>query len=311
MTIKTFVKTQISLLALCLAAASHSAFAAETVSAKLRQNLEIMQDILQKSLEQGPNADIGRIQHSYLAGQGVLFQTSSNGGFGHFFPVAPMAPMAPIAGASAEEMAAVARNINVDVQVNTQFDEEAFADLADQAEEMADAFSEQQEQMRDQLRDLREQKRDLERELRDVEREKRDIEFSQKVGKLDAEQQKTLKALSERQASLKKQVDDMQKKYAAQELEVQKKRAEQQKIAEQRQQALVTRVGTNFAATLCDYGASLRELKDNEFVSLQLSSHGRDNRDTYWVFKKSDINQCVSGKINASALLKKANAYQY
>lgn len=314
MTINNLKKPSLTVLAICLFGGLHNAQAADAVSPKLRQNLEIMQDILQKSLEQGRESAIGRIEHSYVAGQGVLFQTSSNRGFEHFFPVAPIAPMAPLAGVNAAEMAEFAQNaadLAVDVQMNVQFDEEAFADMSEQAEAAAEAMSEQQEQMRDQLRDLREQKRDLERELRDVERDKRDIEFSQKVGKLDTDQQKSLKALNERHATLKKQVDEMQKKYAVQEQEVQKKRIEQQKIAEQRQQELVARVGTNFAATLCDYGASLRELKDSEFVSLQLSTHGRDRQDIYWVFKKTDINQCVSGKMNASALLKKANYYQY
>ena len=317
MTIKTLVKPHLTLLTLCVLGCFQQAHAADAVSPKLRQNLEIMQDILQKSLEQGRDSAIGRIEHSYVAGQGVLFQTSSNRGFDHFFPVAPiapMAPMAPVAGVNAAEMAELAQNaqdIAVDVQMNMQFDEEAFAEMSEQAEAAAEAMSEQQERMRDQLRDLREQKRDLERDLRDVEREKRDIEFSQKVGKLDAEQQKSLKALNERHASLKKQVDEMQKKYAVQEQEVQKKRLEQQKVAQQRQQELVARVGTNFATTLCDYGASLRELKDSEFVSLQLSTHGHDSQDIYWVFNKTDINQCVSGKINANTLLKKANYYQY
>ncbi len=318
MKIKTLAKPHLALLTIGLLSNWQPALAADAVSPKLRQNLEIMQDILQKSLEQGRESAIGRIEHSYVAGQGVLFQTSSNRGFGHFFPVAPLAPMAPIAGVNPAEMAELAQhaeNVAVDVQMNMQWDEEAFADMSEQAEAAAEAaaeaVSEQQEQMRDQLRNLREQKRDLERDLRDVEREKRDIEFTQKVGKLDAEQQKSLKALNEKQASLQKQVDEMQKKYAAQEQEVQKKRLEQQKIAEQKHQELVARVGSNFASTLCDYGASLRELKDSEFVSLQLSTRGRNSQDIYWVFKKTDINQCVSGKINASALLKKANYYLY
>lgn len=305
---KTLAKPQLTLLALCLLGSWHVANAAEAINPKLRQNLEIMQDILEKSLGEGRDSAISRIEHSYIAGQGVLFETSSNRGFGHFFPVAPLPPLP---GVNPAKLAKDAQNIAVDVQMNMELDEEAIAELTEHAEAMAEAMTEQQDQLRDQLRDLREQKRDLERDLRDVEREKRDIEFSQKVGKLDAEQQKTLKALDERHAGLKKQVDEIQKKYSAMEFEVQKKRAEQQKIAQQQQQELVTRLGNNFAVTLCDYGASLRDLKDTEFVSLQLSSHGRDNQDIYWVFKKADINQCVTGKISASALLKKANTYQY
>ena len=84
------------------------------------------------------------------------------------------------------------------------------------------------------------------------------------------------------------------------EQEYQKKRAEQAKIAAEKQKELIATISVNFATTLCDYGASLRELKDNEFVSLQLSnSHGRNSQDIYWVFKKSDINQCVTGKLNS------------
>ena len=91
-----------------------------------------------------------------------------------------------------------------------------------------------------------------------------------------------------------------------------KQKAEQEKLAKQRQTELVTKVGQVFSATLCDYGASLRDLKEQEFVSFQLSLSGRDNaRDHYWVVKKSDINQCVTGKIDAPALLKKASYYQY
>ena len=96
------------------------------------------------------------------------------------------------------------------------------------------------------------------------------------------------------------------------EQEYQKKRAEQAKIAAEKQKELIAVISVNFANTLCDYGASLRELKDNEFVSLQLSnSRGRDQQDIYWVFKKSDINQCVTGKLTAESLLKKADYYQY
>ena len=85
-------------------------------------------------------------------------------------------------------------------------------------------------------------------------------------------------------------------------------------LAEQQKQtaAMVKTVGEKFSQVLCDYGASLREIKDSEFVSLQLeTAQGRDGKDIYWVFKKSDINQCVSGKLKAETLLKKADYYQY
>ncbi len=298
---------------LTLSAGGH---AATQVSDKLKQNLEIMQDILQKSMEQsGHTAGVGRIELSYLAGQGVLFQTRTSGGFGHFFAMAPLAPMAPAAPISPPDMAAISDHANAVAKAaiaGHAIDDEQLQELQEQAELAAEQMMEQHERMREQSRELREQKRDLERDLRDVQREKRDLEFSAKFGKLDAEQRKQVQQLTAKETELASKVKEMQQKYDAAEQEMLKKRQEQAKIAQQKQTELIAQVGSKFAATLCDYGASLRELKDNEFVSLQLSTDGgRESKDIYWVFKKSDINQCISGKVGAEALLKKADYYQY
>ncbi len=305
-----------SVAAAVLLTLSTGGHAATQVSDKLKQNLEIMRDILQKSMEQsGRSSGVGRIDLSYLAGQGVLFQTRTSGGFGHFFAVAPVAPIPPVAPISAPDLQAITDQASAVAQAalaGGAIDEERLQELQEQAELAAEQMMEQHERMRDQSRELREQKRDLERDLRDIQREKRDVEFSGKVGKLDAEQQKQLTQLTAKEAALAKQVKEMQQKYDAAEQEMLKKRQEQAKIAQQKQIELIAQVGSKFAATLCDYGASLRELKDSEFVSLQLSTDGgRDSRDIYWVFKKSDINQCISGKLGAESLLKKADYYQY
>lgn len=298
--------------ALLLSSASQ---AATQVSPKLKQNLEIMRNILQTSLEQGQHSSVGRISHSYLAGQGALFRTSTRGQFGHYFAMAPMppaAPMPPIDHAALAAFSAQASAAANTAMAGGHISEADIEDIAEQAEAQVEQMMEQQEQMQDQMRDLREQSRDLERELRDVEREKRDIEFARKVGKEDAEQQKQLSQLNTKNAQLQKRLAEMKQKYATWEQEFQQKRAEQAKVAAQKQAELITSISVNFANTLCDYGASLREIKDDEFVSLQLeTSQGRDNKDIYWVFKKSDINQCVSGKLKADTLLKKADYYQY
>ncbi len=293
----------------CLAQTSNST--GNTVDPKLRQNLDILQGILQKSLASEKNQGIGRLEHHYILGQGVFFKASAQRGYSHFLALPPLPPQAGMNEAELAEIVADAHAIAADVRVEMQFDEETFADMSEQADSLAEIAAEQQQQMREQLRDLREQKRDLERDLRDVEREKTDIEFSQKVSKLPAEQQQQLKVLNERQASLQKQITDISNKFNAKDNELKQKRAEQQKAAEQQQQALISQVGSQLAATLCDFGASLRELKEQEFVALQLSTRGREGQDFYWVINKSDINQCVSGKINATTLLKKAAFYRY
>ncbi|WP_127020057.1 hypothetical protein [Rheinheimera mangrovi] len=305
--------SKVSLLA-GLIIASNS-FAATEVNAKLGQNLKIMQDILQSSLGGEEHSSIGRIQHSYLIGQGVAFRVDSNSGWLRHFVMPPMPPMPPVApvapGAAVAVSANVANSISISENGNSfsfSFDEEAMEEMAEAAEAMA----EQQQDQSEKLRDLREERRDIERDLRDYEREKRDIEFSSKVSKLDADQQKKLKEINQKSEQLKIQLTQLQKNLTEQEQEYNKKRAEQQKLAAQRQTELVAKVGQVFSNTLCDYGASLRDLKEQEFVSFQLSLSGRNNaKDHYWVVKKSDINQCVTGKIDAPALLKKASYYQY
>ncbi|MCT6698760.1 hypothetical protein [Rheinheimera sp. 4Y26] len=294
---------------------SGNSLAATEVSPKLKQNLEIMRNILQTSLEQSQNTNVSRISHSYLAGQGVLFRTSTRGQFGHYFAMAPMPPAAPMPPIDQAAIAAISARASAAANAalaGGHISESDIEDIAEQAEAQAEQMMEQQEQMQDQMRELREQSRDLERELRDIEREKRDIEFARKVGKEDAEQQKQLNQLNSKNTELQKRLADIKQKYAAWEQDFQKKRAEQAKLAAQKQAELITNISVNFANTLCDYGASLREIKDSEFVSLQLeTSQGRDSKDIYWVFKKSDINQCVSGKLKAETLLKKADYYQY
>lgn len=303
--------SKVSLLAGLIMASN--GFAATEVNAKLGQNLKIMQDILQSSLGGEEHSSIGRIQHSYLMGQGVAFRVDSNSGWLRHFVMPPMPPV-PAMPAAAVGGTTVVVSTNVDNPVSTSnsfsfsFDEEAMEEMA----EAAEALAEQQQDQSEKLRDLREERRDIERDLRDYEREKRDIEFSSKVGKLDDEQQKKLKELSQKSEQLKSQLAQLQKTLTVQEQEYNKKRAEQQKQAAQRQAELVAKVGQVFSSTLCDYGASLRDLKEQEFVSFQLSLSGRDQaKDHYWVVKKADINQCVTGKIDAQSLLKKATYYQY
>lgn len=303
--------SKVSLLAGLIIASN--GFAATEVKAKLGQNLKIMQDILQSSLGGEDHSSIGRIKHSYLMGQGVAFRVDSNSGWLRHFVMPPMPPV-PAMPAAAVGGTTVVVSTNVDNPVSTSnsfsfsFDEEAMEEMA----EAAEALAEQQQDQNEKLRDLREERRDIERDLRDYEREKRDIEFSSKVGKLDDEQQKKLKELSQKSEQLKSQLAQLQKTLTVQEQEYNTKRAEQQKLAAQRQAELVAKVGQVFSNTLCDYGASLRDLKEQEFVSFQLSLSGRGNaKDHYWVVKKADINQCVTGKIDAQSLLKKASYYQY
>ena len=289
---------------------STTSLANTPVNEKLRNNLEIMRDILQKSLDQQEHtANLGRVELSYLAGQGVLFRTQSGGGYSFVFDMdngnVPLPPLSPM-----PDMAALQSAVKTGM-ADQKLDETEIEAFQQQAEQAVELLMEQQETLREQNRELRDQTRDLARELRDVQREKRDLEFSQKVGSKDTNLQKRLNELTAKEQELQQKVTKLEQQYAQAEQALQKKRQEQHKMAQQKQNELIARIGYSFASTLCDYGASLRELKEQEFVGLQLEMPGsRKQGDIYWLLSKAEVNQCISGKINAEALLKKARYYR-
>lgn len=266
---------------------------AAEVSPALKKNADILQTILQTAFKDNESSRLSSLQYSYLSGQGLLFQASSGGR--HVFqfrnvgiPAAPVAPTAPLPGTEFE------------------FDSIDIERITEAAQEMA-------EQMQDQHRQtyrIAEKQRTIERELRDVERDKRDIEFNKNLTKLDKEQQQELQTLQQKTKLLQEKLAEVSK-----EAELSRKQLEQQRakqLAEQQQQtaAMVKTVGEKFSQVLCDYGASLRDMPDNEYVTLQVNNRGSEGR-YYWVVKKADINQCMTGKIKAKDLLAKTNSYQF
>lgn len=266
---------------------------AAEVSPALKKNADILQTILQTAFKDNESSRLSSLQYSYLSGQGLLFQASSGGR--HVFqfrnvsiPAAPVAPTAPLPGTEFE------------------FDSIDIERITEAAQEMA-------EQMQDQHRQtyrIAEKQRTIERELRDVERDKRDIEFNKNLTKLDKEQQQELQTLQQKTKLLQEKLAEVSK-----EAELSRKQLEQQRakqLAEQEQQtaAMVKTVGEKFSQVLCDYGASLRDMPDNEYVTLQVNNRGSEGR-YYWVVKKADINQCMTGKIKAKDLLAKTNSYQF
>tara|TARA_B110000444_G_C18784521_1_gene569188 strand:+ start:609 stop:1028 length:420 start_codon:yes stop_codon:yes gene_type:complete len=67
---------------------------------------------------------------------------------------------------------------------------------------------------------------------------------------------------------------------------------------------------------MCDYGSTLRELPDDERVSIILTglgAQGEDQRraDKIHVFNKADLQECQSGDISLTALRERSNQYSY
>lgn len=282
-------------IAACAAVISLSPLNAAEVSPALNKNADILQTIMHTAFKDSEQARLSSLQYSYLSGQGLLFQANSGGRHVFHFrnmtvPAAPAAPLPPMPGAEFE----------------FEFDTNDIEQMAEAAEEMA----EQMQNQHHQAYRIAEKQRAIERELREAEREKRDIEFNKSLTTLDKEQQQELQMLQQKAKLLQEKLAEVSKEAGLSRKQLEQQRAKQ--LAEQQQQtaAMVKTVGDKFSQVLCDYGASLRDLPDNEYVTLQINSRGSDGR-YYWVIKKADINQCMSGKIKAKELLAKANSYQF
>ena len=288
------------LVAACAAIIGHSPLLAAEVSPALKKNADILQTILHTAFKDSEQARLSSLQYSYFTGQGLVFQANSGGRqvFKFNRMLAPVAPVPPAPPAPPMP--------DSDFDIEFEFD-------TNDAEEMAEAAANMAEQMHEQHRQsyrIFEKQRAIERELRDAEREQRDIEFSQSLSKLDSEQQQELKMLQQKTKLLQEKLAEVAKEAGLSRKQLEEQRAKQ--LAEQQQQttAMLKVVSEKFSQVLCDYGASLRDMPDNEYVSLQVSNRGSEGR-YYWVVKKADINQCMTGKIKAKDLQAKTTSYQF
>lgn len=102
-----------------------------------------------------------------------------------------------------------------------------------------------------------------------------------------------------------------------------KKAAELQARSEQAQKEYAVRLEQDIEAfevklfaTLCTYGATLRELPNNESVSIILEDLGDETErskqsDKVHVVAKADLLKCQSGEMNAVSLLAESTTYSY
>ncbi|MDX3773234.1 hypothetical protein QE250_03800 [Chromatiaceae bacterium AAb-1] len=272
--------------------------AAEAINPALNKNAEILRTILQTALKDDQTIGLSQLNYSYLAGQGILFQATLSGFRSRIITNQYRLPAAMPAP----------EPINTEVgSFSFSFNTGDIEALAEQAAE----FAEQQQEKYAELRKMQQQRRDLERDLRDLERDKRNIEFNRKLTDLSKEQQQELQQLTQKTQQLTQQLENLTKAADTAKAAFEKKQAAEAAETARQTAAQISKTGEQFAVLLCDYGASLRELPDNEYVSLQLSTSSRSAEKYYWVVKKSDINQCITGKINAKALQAKTRHYQF
>ena len=150
----------------------------------------------------------------------------------------------------------------------------------DAIEEMTDMIRDRQESIRDHQRELRE----LQRRLRNDEGDSSDIE--NRIARTESDLETETALLEEQNNAYRTFMQEYQE-------------VQEQQIAARNRQA-----ENEILTTLCDYGATLRSLQNDEHISIVLQNYA-DNRDRVYVFEFADVASCSS----AEQLLQSAISY--
>ncbi len=286
---------------LMLASTLSAANAADEINPALSKNAEILRTIMQTTFKDDKNTPVSQLSYGYLAGQGLLFQANINRGFRHIITMGgktslSMPPVPPVPP------------VNIDGSTSVTIDT---SEIENWAEQVRDMMADQQRDQYHQIKDLQQKRMQLERQLYDIERDKRNIEFNRQLTEISKDEQKELQQLNQQQQQTRQQLDKITAEADKAKADLEKQQAAEVAEAARQTTEMISRVGEQFSAMLCDYGASLRELPDNEHVSLQLTNLSRSPEKYYWVVKKSDINQCITGKTNPKGLQAKIRHYKF
>jgi hypothetical protein len=278
----------------------------------LHKQLTIMNDIMLSSAKVSQNSRqslIRSIDSVYLQGQGAIFTiNSAHVGSSHsqFFqmvaPLAPVsklpplqriAPLTPIAPLSGGERIVIS---------NDDFEEH-------ELERVIEVF----EQQREGARELRSEQRDIAYQMRDIERHRKDIEYQLQHAEKESKDELAaeLKKIKVDTVTLHKNKTKLDQKVT----ELNKAREVQQIAQAKTRKAHFSALNRALVETLCLYGNGLREVPNEEHVSLIIKGAGnqqsRGFKDQILVFNKKDINACANSKLTAKKLLAKADQYQF
>ncbi len=268
---------------------SATANAADKSFARAQKELKIMSRIFDTSLNEA-NEGKRRFLSSqnssatYLAKQGMVF--SFNFGRNTFDTASDWAAFGEGVGHLVGEIASEVGNAFAEVEIPEA--PEAIVNLEEYYEDYQERI-EAQEYMRERLAEQREQVREVQREIRRVEREQRHAQ-EQEVKQAE----KLRKKLQEKLSVLEKKKDEYSKT-----MKEYREKRDQKYLASSKKKS------DAIISTLCDYGATLKSLKNDEFVTIIFENYN-DQQDQVYVFEYSDVKSCDSGK----DLLKEAISYK-
>lgn len=299
-----------SALALALAT-STAAHADQQQRDELRKQLEIMNSIFTTALEQKSGDDSRRrlfrerLQFDYLAGQGVVYRSNIGGSQMVFMSSDFPAPPAP-------QILELESIDNVEIELAVAEGLAAAADALNQVEIITEDVTDEGNGKLRVIRTVTADVRENAGEMRELRRRIRDLELAQRSAEGDEAEviTKELQQAREELETTQNAIAEARAEIAVARREIEEK-SEQRKAkrAQELQQRLAVFEQT-MAATLCDYGRTLRALPENEHVSFVLEGAGdvkQGGQDKIYVFTKRQLEKCN----DASDLLAKATTYSY
>lgn len=271
----------------------------QTGSAREPDNLEdiqrearIVKDVMQSALRQElrGNTRVTQVQAEYLPRQGVLVSVTMNTPWLHFDDKGE--PTFEFHGnISIPEIPAMVTNILQDLQLNVSpYEPEALEELRD---------------LRDEQRDLRMSSREKRSELRSQRR----ALVRAEDGKESEEVEREIKQLEEELALLDKQYETLSRDIEAhyQRLRQAPPPPAPQPASEAPAPMLPEELDAVFAQAVCDYGATLKSLRGDEYLTLAVR---RGKQSEYLAFRMEQVNECSRNNMSAERLLNAAYRYK-
>lgn len=297
------MKTLLSLLSVAVLSATFST-AAKTDQdiAKLQREVTIFQRVVSTALKHDTQGQVQNVEGYYLADQGLVFDVSLRGKsmFDWRKHIEGMRDLHGFSEIPSPDFSSLEKQMS-----------ELSDNLADVSKEAYQVALEAVRQGAEQIREVAEQERETRRELHELERAKQELNYmlkrqNEKDKELEQHHKDIAKQIAQLEAEKAKLAENKTQLKERLEKDKQKRQAQQQA----QQELLRTTVTMSLANSLCDYGNGLRGVSENEHVSFKFSPSYQQEKHIL-VFKKSDIESCVKGKINAEKLAKRATQYAF
>lgn len=331
-----------AILTLGLGLASMPLSAQEIDIRQLRQNIEVLSGVLEEALSLNQTAGLfgialGGVESTYLHGQGIVMEVQTPlANRRNRLSLAALSSTMQSLGARANPFEAMRRGVaeeaaraeaaaapadafyremmdriaDIDYSLIVNITMQQASNSARSLRSLGELDDDAYQQLQAQIEALRQRTQSGLSDLRALE-----VEIRQS-GAADGSASAAREALSARLDALLGRIEPLREEAVAfaQELRDQTEGASARYVEAWQQE--LAQLETDLYTALCDFGASLRALPAEEYLSIILTGLGADaddNRrtDKVHVLGKADIQQCQSGTIDVATLRRRSVEYSY